>query len=99
MVYLHGKEWWGAVWKREREVLQLRMFALFGAKNLGFFEMYSMSARKKGVGPVQTRVRDQFFAILCQRLLWTAPSLISLLSFVLFFENVKATKVHHIDSP
>jgi len=36
----------------------------FGAKNFGFFEIFSVSARTGGEG--------QFFAILCGRHLWTA---------------------------
>jgi len=32
------------------EVLQVRMFALFGAKNFEFFEIYGVSARTKGRG-------------------------------------------------
>jgi len=43
----------------------MRTSALFGAKNIGFFEIYGVSARTGGEG--------QFFAILCGRPLWTAP--------------------------
>jgi len=44
----------------------MRTFALFGAKNLGFFEIYGVSTRTRGeVG--------QLFAIFCGRVLWTAP--------------------------
>jgi len=42
----------------------MRTSALFGAKNAGFFKIYGVSARTRG---------GQFFAILCGRLLWTAP--------------------------
>jgi len=36
---------------RGEEVLHMRMSALFGAKNFGFFENYSLSARtREGVG-------------------------------------------------
>jgi len=36
--------------------LQVRMLALFGAKNFGFFEIYGVSAQTKGRGvePVRT---------------------------------------------
>jgi len=45
----------------------MRFSTLFGAKNFEFFQIYGMSTR--------TRVsRGQFFAILCGRLLWTAPN-------------------------
>jgi len=62
-----------------RFFIQIRTSALFGGKNSGFFEIYGVSAasRKKGreVEPVQTFIgqggRDQFFAILCGRPLWT----------------------------
>jgi len=51
---------------------------LFGAKNFGFFEIYSVSARIRGVEPVRTfsrqRGRGQSFVVLCGRLLWTAPN-------------------------
>jgi len=51
------------------------MSAFFAAKNIGFFEMYGVSARTRGVEPVRTFCGrgGQFFAILCGRLLWTAP--------------------------
>jgi len=39
--------------------------ALFGAKNFGFFEIYSVRTDKVEGG--------QYFAILRGRLLWTAP--------------------------
>jgi len=56
----------------------MRTSALFGTKNFRFFEIYSVSARtrEEGVEPERTRGRDQFFAILCGRLLWTAPYMI-----------------------
>jgi len=57
--------------------LQMWMSALFGAKIIGFFEIYGVSARTRGVKSVRTFFgkgeRGQFFAILCRRLLWTAP--------------------------
>jgi len=31
-----------------KEVLQMRTFAPFGEKNIGFFEIYGVSARKGG---------------------------------------------------
>jgi len=49
----------------------MRKFALFGAKNFKFFEIYGLSARTSGGG--QCRQRGQFFAILCGRLLWMTP--------------------------
>jgi len=56
----------------------MRTSALFGEKNFGFLEIYgvftSARTRGRGVEPVRTRGRDQFFAILCGRLLWTAPN-------------------------
>jgi len=65
-------------------VLQMQTFALFGAKNSGFFEVYGMSARTRGRGevePVRTffgqEWRGSIFAILCGRLLWTTPNCIS----------------------
>jgi len=58
----------------------MRTFALFSAKDLGFFEIYGVSARTRGREgePVRTFFGQwlrggQFFAILCGRLLWTAP--------------------------
>jgi len=46
-------------------VLQMRTSALFGAKNIGFFEIYGVSARNfAGVKPVRT---------FCGCPLWTAP--------------------------
>jgi len=53
----------------------MRTSTLFGAKNIGFFEIYGVSARTRGgVEPVRTfcRQRGSIFAILCGRLLWTA---------------------------
>jgi len=64
--------------KRGGGVLQMRTSALFGAKNFEFFEIYGVSERTRGGGRVE-RVwtfcgqGGQFFAILCGRLLWTAP--------------------------
>jgi len=52
----------------------------FWQKNFGFFEMFSVSARTMGeeglnqCGYFADKGRGrQFFAILCGRLLWTAP--------------------------
>jgi len=52
--------------------------ALFGAKNVGFFEIYGVTARTGGeVEPVRTFCEQggeaQFFAILCRRPLLAAP--------------------------
>jgi len=44
----------------------MRMPALFDAKDTGFFEIYGVSAWTR-------RGRVNFFAILCGRILWTAP--------------------------
>jgi len=46
--------------------------ALFSAKNIGFFKIYGVSARTRGIEPVRTfcgqgRRGGQFFAILCGR--------------------------------
>jgi len=38
--------------QRKRVVLQMRTFALFGAKNFGFFEIYGVSARTRGKGSI-----------------------------------------------
>jgi len=63
-------------------ILQVRMSALFGAKNFGFFEIYGVSERIKGreVEPVWTfygqgERGSQFFTILCRRLFCTNPYL------------------------
>jgi len=52
---------------------------LFDAKNLRTFEIYDVFTRTRGVEPVRTFFGQegggQFFAILCGRLLWTAPYL------------------------
>jgi len=50
------------------------------ARNFGFFEIYGVPARtrEEGVKPVRTFCKQEggghFFAILCGRLLWTAPN-------------------------
>jgi len=36
----------------------MRMSALFGAKTIGFLEIYVVSARKRGVEPVRTFLRQ-----------------------------------------
>jgi len=52
------------------------MSALFGAKHIGFFEIYGVSARIRRVEPVRTfRGGGNFFAILCGSPLWTAEVL------------------------
>jgi len=43
----------------------MRMSAVFGVKNFGFFEIYGVPTRTRGEG-------DQYFAILCDPSLWTA---------------------------
>jgi len=50
----------------------MRMSVLFGAKNLGFFKIYGVSARTKGIEPCEQGERGQFFAILRGRALWTS---------------------------
>jgi len=58
----------------------MRTSVLFGAKNFGFIEIYGVSVRTKGrefnqCGHFADKgVGGQFFAILCGRLLWTAPN-------------------------
>jgi len=50
----------------------------FWRKNTGFFEIYGRSARTRGAESVRVFCRQEgkglFFAILCGRLLWTAPN-------------------------
>jgi len=54
----------------------MRTSALFGAKNFGFFEIYSVSARTKGeLSQCEQEGREQFFSILCGRFLWTIPNI------------------------
>jgi len=63
-------------------VLQMRTSALFGAKTFKFFKIYGVSARTRGLSSadiLRTRGRGQFFAILCRRLLWTAPKQVVML--------------------
>jgi len=54
-------------------------FALFYAKDFGFFEIYGVSARirREGVGVeslwIFCRQGGSIFAIMCVGLLWTAP--------------------------
>jgi len=56
----------------------MRTTAVFGAKNIRFFEIYDVSARTRGgwasADIFQTRKRDQIFAILCGRPSWMAPN-------------------------
>jgi len=58
----------------------MRTSAHFGTKNIRFFEIYGVSARKREVEPVRTffgqEGRSQFFAILCGRPLWTASNIV-----------------------
>jgi len=50
--------------------LQMRTFAIFGARNFGLFEIYGVRADKReGVEPVRT-FYGKFFGILCGRFLW-----------------------------
>jgi len=60
---------------RIKEILQVRTSTLFGAKKLEFFEIYSVSERTRGQCKHfdDKGEGDQFFAILCERLFWTAP--------------------------
>jgi len=56
----------------------MRTSALFGAKNLGFFEIYGVSARTGGVKPsghfADKEEGESIFRFFCERLLWTAPN-------------------------
>jgi len=64
---------------REKGFLQLRVSALFGAKNFGLKLMvFSHGQRRRGVEPLRTFCGQggQFFTILCGRLLWTAPNVL-----------------------
>jgi len=59
----------------------MRTSALFGVKNFGFFKIYGVSARTRGVEPERTFFEQggaQFFAILCRRPLWRAPKKITI---------------------
>jgi len=62
-----------------KEVLQMRTSAIFGAKNFGFFKIYDVvrTDKRRGglsqLGHIADSGREKFFAILCGRLLWTAP--------------------------
>jgi len=49
---------------------------IFWCKNFGFFEIYGVSERTRGIELVRTLFEQgggQFFAILCGRPLWAAP--------------------------
>jgi len=48
----------------------MRTSELFGKKNIELFVIYGVSVRTGG---------GQFFAILCGRLLWTAPNVVKVL--------------------
>jgi len=50
----------------------MRTFALFGAKNFGFFEIYGLEGCWASAD-IFADEGGQFFAILCGRPLWTAP--------------------------
>jgi len=59
----------------------MRTFALFGVKNFGFFKVYGVSVRTRGVELERTFFEQgggQFFAILCGRPLWTARKKITI---------------------
>jgi len=51
----------------------MRTAALFGEKNFGFFEIYGVSTRTRGLSQCGHFAKNggQLFAILCRRLLWT----------------------------
>jgi len=62
---------------------QMRMSALFDAKNFGFFEVYDVFVRTRRGGRMGLSECRQFAdnreeSILCGRPLWTAPYLIIL---------------------
>jgi len=66
----------------------MRTSALFGAKHIRFFEIYGVFARTREEGlPVrifcgQGKMRGQFFTILCERPLWTAPKILQFFSIL-----------------
>jgi len=70
---------------RTRGVLQMQTSAFFGAKHIGFFEIYGASARTRGgrlsqyvsTDILRTRGKGSIFAILFGRRLWTASYLFS----------------------
>jgi len=70
-----GGELYSADIFRTKEVLQMRTSVLFGTKKLMISRIYSVSAPTRGrwFKSVRTffKQRDQFFAILYGRLLWT----------------------------
>jgi len=72
----------------DKEFLQMRTSARFGAKNFRFFEVYGVSARTRVEGSWTSADKERksifcFFAILCWHLLWTAPcSSLPFLQFV-----------------
>jgi len=59
------------LWKGERGVLQMRTSALFGAKNIEFFEIYSVSARTRGEGGLSQcghfADKREFHLFLCRK--------------------------------
>jgi len=57
----------------------MRTSALFGEKNFGYFEIYGVSARTRGIGvePVRTFCEQGGgvnFSRFCANVLWTAPN-------------------------
>jgi len=89
----------------------MQMSALFGTKNFVFFEIYDVSAQIRGeraVEPVRTFCGqgegDQFLAILCGRLLWTALTqtrryfcaykFLFICSFVYLFIGIECRKAY-----
>jgi len=66
----------------QREFLQMRTSTLFDAKTSDFSKFMVCSQGKTvwtSADILRTRVRRQFFVILCERLLWTALIKISVL--------------------
>jgi len=63
----------------------------FWCKNFGFIEIYGVSAQTGGVEPVRTFSWQwrggQFFAILCERLLWMAHQL-HIIRYIPAFLNI-----------
>jgi len=71
---------WGSLSSADKKVLQMRTCTVFGAKKLGFIEIYIVSARTRKVsqfGYFSDKGGGErvglFLAILCGLLLWTAP--------------------------
>jgi len=74
----------------------MRTSVIFGAKNFGFFKMFGMSARTRGVKPVRTFFGQgrggQFFTILCGRLLWPLDTFSKKLFGCLEIDKLKMLK-------